>query len=107
MCFVFTEFLDYIKSNNLTDCCKQVLSMKGTITCSHPHPSLEKFNGKLDIACSNDKHEKNTLSFSLTKNQLLLRGCGLRNTTWILAVVVYTGKKTKIQMVQCSTYFTI
>ncbi|KAL9031463.1 MAG: hypothetical protein Q9196_000524 [Gyalolechia fulgens] len=31
-------------------------------------------------------------------NNLLLRGCSLRNTDWILGVVVYTGRETKIML---------
>lgn len=36
----------------------------------------------------------------LSSQQLLLRGCKLRNTEWALGLVVYTGKETKIQMVR-------
>ncbi|KAL8859810.1 MAG: hypothetical protein Q9178_003642 [Gyalolechia marmorata] len=31
-------------------------------------------------------------------NNLLLRGCSLRNTDWVLGVVVYTGRETKIML---------
>ncbi|KAL8701923.1 MAG: hypothetical protein Q9201_004653 [Fulgogasparrea decipioides] len=31
-------------------------------------------------------------------NNLLLRGCSLRNTAWVLGVVVYTGRETKIML---------
>ena len=31
-------------------------------------------------------------------NNLLLRGCSLRNTKWVLGVVVYTGRETKIML---------
>lgn len=33
---------------------------------------------------------------SISINNLLLRGCSLRNTDWILGVVVFTGQETKI-----------
>ncbi|KAL9593888.1 MAG: hypothetical protein Q9219_007328 [cf. Caloplaca sp. 3 TL-2023] len=31
-------------------------------------------------------------------NNLLLRGCSLRNTKWVLGVVIYTGRETKIML---------
>lgn len=34
----------------------------------------------------------------ITINNLLLRGCTLRNTEWILGVVVFTGRETKIML---------
>ena len=34
----------------------------------------------------------------ITINNLLLRGCSLRNTEWILGVVVFTGQETKIML---------
>lgn len=36
---------------------------------------------------------------------VLLRGCILRNTDWILGAVVYTGKESKIQMNSADTPF--
>ena len=35
---------------------------------------------------------------AISINNLLLRGCSLRNTEWILGVVVFTGQETKIMM---------
>lgn len=35
---------------------------------------------------------------AITINNLLLRGCSLRNTEWILGVVVFTGRETKIML---------
>ena len=35
---------------------------------------------------------------SLTIDNMLLRGCNLRNTDWVLGVVVFTGHDTKIMM---------
>ncbi|KAL9045041.1 MAG: hypothetical protein Q9214_001868, partial [Letrouitia sp. 1 TL-2023] len=39
----------------------------------------------------------------ITINNLLLRGCSLRNTKWVLGVVVYTGGETKIMLNAGST----
>lgn len=44
-------------------------------------------------------HEKGQeMAEPITINNLLLRGCNLRNTEWVLAVVVFTGFDTKIMM---------
>ncbi|SPO45746.1 related to DNF2 - Non-essential P-type ATPase [Moesziomyces antarcticus] len=34
----------------------------------------------------------------ITINELLLRGCALRNTEWVIGVVVFTGEDTKIML---------
>jgi magnesium-transporting ATPase (P-type) len=41
-----------------------------------------------------DKAEKLPLGFG----QLLLRGCTLRNTRWVVGFVVFTGKDTKLML---------
>lgn len=35
---------------------------------------------------------------SLSETNLLLRGCILRNTTWVYGIVIYAGHETKIMM---------
>lgn len=40
-------------------------------------------------------HPKST---PLDSNNILLRGSTLRNTKWVLAVVIFTGKDTKLMM---------
>jgi phospholipid-translocating ATPase len=34
----------------------------------------------------------------VTINEMLLRGCALRNTPWVIALVVFTGADTKIML---------
>lgn len=61
----------------------------GEIQCEQPNNSLYTFTGNLVIG-------KQTLP--LTPNQILLRGCSLRNTEYIVGVVVFTGHETKVMM---------
>ncbi|RCH99963.1 hypothetical protein CU098_004186 [Rhizopus stolonifer] len=45
-------------------------------------------------------HEK---ADAVTYNNILLRGCVLRNTKWVIGIVVYTGNETKIMLNTGST----
>ncbi|KAH7279146.1 hypothetical protein KP509_37G007200 [Ceratopteris richardii] len=62
---------------------------QGEIQCEQPNNSLYTFTGNLIIG-------KQTLP--VTPNQLLLRGCSLRNTEFIVGVAVFTGHETKVMM---------
>ncbi|KAG9449609.1 hypothetical protein H6P81_009574 [Aristolochia fimbriata] len=62
---------------------------KGEIQCEQPNNSLYTFTGNLII-------QKQTLP--LSPNQLLLRGCSLRNTEFMVGAVVFTGHETKVMM---------
>ena len=60
------------------------------IMCDLPNNHLEHFEGTYVLADGR--------KVSLTARNILLRGCMLRNTEWILGAIVYTSKETKIQM---------
>ncbi|RZB51825.1 Phospholipid-transporting ATPase 3 [Glycine soja] len=60
---------------------------KGEIQCEQPNNSLYTFTGNLIT-------QKQTLP--LSPNQILLRGCSLRNTEYIVGVVIFTGHETKV-----------
>ncbi|XP_057948489.1 phospholipid-transporting ATPase 3 isoform X2 [Malania oleifera] len=62
---------------------------KGEIQCEQPNNSLYTFTGNLII-------QKQTLP--LNPNQILLRGCSLRNTDYVVGAVVFTGQETKVMM---------
>ncbi|KAJ9563811.1 hypothetical protein OSB04_008971 [Centaurea solstitialis] len=62
---------------------------KGEIQCEKPNNSLYTFTGNLVL-------QKQTLP--LGPNQVLLRGCSLRNTEYIVGAVLFTGHETKVMM---------
>ncbi|MED6110245.1 Phospholipid-transporting ATPase 3, partial [Stylosanthes scabra] len=62
---------------------------KGEIQCEQPNNSLYTFTGNLIL-------DNQTLP--LSPNQVLLRGCSLRNTEYIVTVVIFTGHETKVMM---------
>ncbi|KAL1355163.1 hypothetical protein AAHE18_05G094800 [Arachis hypogaea] len=62
---------------------------KAEVQCEQPNNSLYTFTGNLIL-------QNQTLPVS--PNQLLLRGCSLRNTEYIVGVVIFTGHETKVMM---------
>lgn len=60
------------------------------LKCEEPNNHIHRFNGTL----SNDEGKE----IPVGKNNLLLRGCILRNTDWAEGIVVYAGHDTKALM---------
>jgi phospholipid-translocating ATPase len=60
-----------------------------------PHQNLYLYNGVLRYRSSADGRESVE---PVTINELLLRGCSVRNTAWIIGLVVFTGADTKIML---------
>ncbi|XP_074309802.1 phospholipid-transporting ATPase 3-like [Silene latifolia] len=67
----------------------KAFEFKGEVECEQANNSLYTFTGNLIF-------QKQTLP--LSPNQLLLRGCSLRNTQYIVGAVIYTGHETKVMM---------
>ena len=61
--------------------------LMGTLKFGPPDENLYSFNGSLAIGKK---------PIALTAKQLLLRGAMLKNTDWIIGIVVYTGAETKL-----------
>ena len=60
-----------------------------------PHQNLYQYHGILRYPDTRTEEEKQE---SVTINELLLRGCAVRNTAWIIGLVVFTGADTKIML---------
>ncbi|KAB5537560.1 hypothetical protein DKX38_015093 [Salix brachista] len=73
---------DYLTPDKATE-------FKGEMQCEQPNNSLYTFTGNLIF-------QKQTLP--LSPNQILLRGCSLRNTEYIVGAVIFTGHETKVMM---------
>ncbi|CAG9329527.1 unnamed protein product [Blepharisma stoltei] len=67
---------------------EQLANFRGILRCDLPHMSLIKWN------CNFEGPDKTMEPMGM--NQLLLRGCVLKNTKHVFGVVVYTGIETKI-----------
>mmetsp|Transcript_3580 Transcript_3580/g.7693 ORF Transcript_3580/g.7693 Transcript_3580/m.7693 type:complete len:1191 (-) Transcript_3580:28-3600(-) len=59
------------------------------VNCEGPNSRIYTFNGVLSFQSQ---------MVPLTNEQFLLRGCSLKNTAWIIGLVVYTGHETKIML---------
>ena len=71
------------------------------IETEHPHGNLYQFNGAVRWTQRDPKNPADAgtqMTEPVSINNLLLRGCSLRNTEWILGVVVFTGQETKIML---------
>ncbi|KAI1645875.1 phospholipid-translocating P-type ATPase [Daldinia loculata] len=62
-----------------------------------PQPNLYKYNGaiKWKQMMADGPRE---MSEPISIDNMLLRGCNLRNTEWVLGIVMFTGHDTKIMM---------
>ena len=96
-CFVETKNLDGETNLKFKSSSEDLVSMADTKTdkdvlenmigveihCDeHPTEALENFGGKI---------YKDNKTFAIGVNQILLRGCFLRNTDWIYGVALFTG----------------
>lgn len=68
---------------------KNLANFKGEVVCELPNNRLERFQGNLHW---NDE------TYALDNNNIVLRGCVLRNTQWIYGLVVYAGHDSKLMM---------
>ncbi|XP_039003611.1 phospholipid-transporting ATPase 3-like isoform X2 [Hibiscus syriacus] len=68
---------------------EKACEFKGEVQCEQPNNSLYTFSGNLVI-------DNQTLP--LSPNQILLRGCSLKNTCFIVGAVIFTGHETKVMM---------
>jgi phospholipid-translocating P-type ATPase (flippase) len=69
---------------------EDVLNLKGFIICDKPNDNLEKWESSLTLL--NYNYDKIICSLK----QLVLKGCVIKNTEYIIGIVVYTGHDTKI-----------
>ena len=67
------------------------LTIEGIIQCDLPNPSLYMLNGKTNMRLNGIGNE-----FPLEAKNLLLKGAKLRNTEWVIGIIIYTGHNCKL-----------
>ena len=95
------EFLSFGLSGaaSMSEASSRLLSTLNSahIKCELPNNALYQFQGSFSRDAKTDL-ENSGRPISLGAQHVMLRGCKLRNTEWMLGAVVYTGHETKIQM---------
>ncbi|VDK54966.1 unnamed protein product [Cylicostephanus goldi] len=71
--------------DNLDDISK----FQGEIVCEAPNNNLNRFQGKLIWQGK---------EYPIINENILLRGCILKNTRWCYGLVIFAGKDTKLMM---------
>ncbi|XP_052175242.1 phospholipid-transporting ATPase 1-like isoform X2 [Diospyros lotus] len=64
-------------------------TFSGLIRCEQPNRNIYEFTANMEF-----KGQK----FPLSQSNIILRGCQLKNTEWVLGVVVYAGQETKAML---------
>ncbi|KAI8326848.1 hypothetical protein EDC96DRAFT_556022 [Choanephora cucurbitarum] len=107
LCYVETQNLDGETNLKVRQGLKATGELRTVHDCERayfyfesepPNVNLYQYNGPDDE--STVTHQKTE---AVTYNNLLLRGCVLRNTRWAIGVIVYTGAETKIMLNSGST----
>lgn len=122
-CYIETRNLDGETNLKVRQCLKATSKIKRSrdleqavfkVECERPHPGLYSFNGVLKfpqplnntdpqnnfVFAHQTDHENNSTERSepISINNFLLRGSVIRNTKWVIGVVVYTGGESKIML---------
>ena len=85
---------DILSSNDIDERIPEKLDyfyIGGIGTCDLPNPALYSLNGKFNLLINGE-----SIEFPLEAKNLLLKGAKLRNTDWIIGIVIYTGHNCKI-----------
>lgn len=109
-CYVETKNLDGETNLKVRQALRCGRSLKHARDCERaefriesepPQPNLYKYNGAVrwhQTVPGFPDDDPEDMTEPITIDNLLLRGCNLRNTEWVLGVVIFTGHDTKIMM---------
>ena len=110
LCFIETGTLDGEKALKQKESPKETkgkfneneekvanFNLSGYAFADHPNPELYQLNGKMHLVFSTNKtNGQEEYDIPLDAKQLLLKGAKLKNTRWIVGIVVYTGHNCKL-----------
>ncbi|GMM36375.1 aminophospholipid-translocating P4-type ATPase [Saccharomycopsis crataegensis] len=102
-CYVETKNLDGETNLKVRQSLKCTADLKHSVDCEQakfwvesegPHANLYSYQGVFKY--HNDDGE--VVNDPININNMLLRGCSLRNTKWVIGMVIFTGDDTKIML---------
>ena len=71
--------------------------LSGNTIADQPNPELYQLNGRMHLTFNTNKSKgEEDYNIPLDSKQLLLKGAKLKNTKWIIGIVVYTGHNCKL-----------
>ena len=79
-----------LETNKFSDAA-QLSALRGVVKADAPNNNLHKFNGAVEIDVIPN-------ALAVSNDNVLLRGCILRNTECAFAITVYTGADTKVML---------
>ena len=83
---------------------EQLSGLSGRVQCEHPNKLINSFSGIIEINHTSATPNTTTIIREpIQPSNMLLRGCVLRNTDWIIGLVINTGHDTKIMMGNTTT----
>lgn len=108
-CYVETKNLDgetNLKTKTSLACgsslqhSRDLRNTKFWIECDGPNPHLYQFKGTIHYENYNSEGKllNDNEMEAISNDNVMLRGCTLRNTKWVIGVVVYTGLELKIML---------
>jgi phospholipid-transporting ATPase len=77
---------------------REGFNLSGNVLADMPNPELYRLNGKMHLKFLQEVNNNNlsVLDVPLDSKQLLLKGAKLKNTEWVIGIVVYSGSNCKI-----------
>ncbi|CAM9420829.1 unnamed protein product, partial [Ectocarpus sp. 6 AP-2014] len=75
---------------------RDAAALKGRVVMEHPNKLIDNFSGTIEVEGAGD--DGGSCREVIQTRNLLLRGCVLRNTRWVVGLVLNTGPDTKIVM---------
>lgn len=75
---------------------KTTFEIKGKVESDPPNPHLYELDCKLHLTISDTNGSETEVNLPCNAKQLLLKGAKLKNTKWVVGIVLYTGHNNKL-----------